>query len=160
MDRKLEIEKKINDIYSFNYANDYEVTEEESREIESLVDEGVKIGSPYAIKIRGMNLYWSWKKGGYKGDCPINCKEYMEVSARHGFGECMWAIADDSKLGFSDVERYAYRKAFQMQLEDLPYFGLDEEQLKVANELANEIEERFVKFYCSPEDELLIGSDA
>lgn len=159
MERTKEIEKKINDYYSFSYANDVELSESENREIDLLVNEGVKLGSAYAIKIKGMQLYDSWKVSGYIGPCPENCKEYIEESARYGFGECMWKIAEDPMLGFTLVERYAYRKASKYLLEDLPYFELNESDLVNAENLADSIEKDIIKFYETPEHELLMCAD-
>jgi hypothetical protein len=153
-----ELERQLNDVYSWNYANDADETSADRVQLNKLIEQGVKIGSPYAIKLKAMQLYRAWVSTEYQGPCPDGCKEMLEQSARHGFGECMWVIAEDFKLGFSYIEMYAFRKASQFMLEDLDYYNLDGQDLKDAEALAAEIERGIIRFYEDPQIELLIGS--
>ncbi len=153
-----EVEKKLNDILSFNYANEHEESEGETEALEKLIRSGVELGSPYATKLLAMRLYWGWRNLKDGSPCPDDCLKMLIESAKQGFGECMWKLAEDKSLPLTDIERYAYRKLSKFQLEDLPYFKLNEEQKVAAEKLYESLAATMPAFYPTPEEELLIGS--
>ena len=77
-----EIEKNINEILSFNYANEVEEDGQNNENLRQLIENGVALGSPYAIKLKAVNDLDEWKAKGAGGDVPNEIIESLEKSSQ------------------------------------------------------------------------------
>ncbi len=163
MDTIAEIEKSINDIKSFNYANEYEISPEENEQLCNLINKGISIGSPYAMKLKAMQEYYKWRASKTPDNVPDELIAMLERSARYGFKECMTLLAEKDELQISPVKRYAFLKLSKTPpgcgYYDLDDFKLDHEQEKEAIALYEEMQAGLKKFYENFEQELLIGAE-
>ena len=70
MDKKHEIERKLNENLAFNFYNEEEVSQEEQQYLNELIDEGIEAGSNYALRLRATELYEKWKSNSSDKKCP------------------------------------------------------------------------------------------
>ena len=158
-----EIEKNINEILSFNYANEVEEDGQNNENLRQLIENGVALGSPYAIKLKAVNDLDEWKAKGAGGDVPNEIIESLEKSAQYGFQSCMLILYCDDILDLDPIKRYAYLKLSKLPpghgVYDLEDFRLSPEQVEIAEATYESMKSNIKKFYPDFECELLIGAE-